>query len=93
MTPTPTPTPVPGVNLYWDLQMNAPQTLGATWAMALLMIIVAIVRPRQRTLLLVSILAIITLPVSIINAGWWALTNYFFAAAYLLIATVFKLGD
>ena len=90
---TPTPTPVPGVNWYYDVQMSAPLTAGAVWAVLLLFAFVMLVRPRQRTLQLFTLAVVVSFPLALINAGWWAFSLYFFTLLYMIISTLLRIAD
>jgi hypothetical protein len=93
MTPTPTPTPTPGANLYWDIQTAAPLTAGAVWAVMLLLLFIVLFQRKQRILLGETMFIIASMPLSIINAGWWALTVYLFSTIFVLVAGILQWGD
>jgi hypothetical protein len=92
-TPTFTPTPFPGVNLYWDIQTAAPLTAGAVWGVMILLLFITIFQRKQRILLGVYMFVLASLPLSIINAGWWALTVYLFTTVFVLVAGVLQIGE
>lgn len=92
-TPTPTPTPIPGSNLYWDLQQGAPLTAGAVWGVLILLLIVGVFHRKQRILLGTFTFVIASMPLAIINAGWWALTLYLFVTAYVLLGSILQIGE
>lgn len=92
-TPTPTPTPFPGSNLYWDIQQGASLTAGAVWAVMLLILIVGVFQRKQRILLGTFIFAVVSMPLAIINAGWWALTLYLFVSAFVLLGGIMQIGE
>lgn len=91
--PTPTPTPFPGSNLYWDIQQGAPLTAGAVWAVMVLILVVGVFQRKQRILLGTFIFAVVSMPLSIINAGWWALTLYLFVSAFVLLGGLLQIGE
>ena len=95
MRPTSTPisTPIPGVDLYWDIQAAAPLTAGAVWAVMILLLFVTIFQRKQRILLGTYLFVLVSMPLSIINAGWWALTNYLFVTLFVLVAGVLQWGE
>ncbi|MBI5303771.1 MAG: hypothetical protein HY868_16670 [Chloroflexi bacterium] len=90
---TPTPTPIPGVNFYWDLQTAAPLTAGAVWAVLILLLFVCVFQRKQRILLGTLGIVIVSMPLSIINAGWWALTVYLFVTAFVLLGGILQVGE
>ena len=93
MTPTPTPTPIPGVNWYWDVQTGAPLTAGAVWAVLVLLLIVTIFQRKQRILQGVQVITLVSLPLALVNAGWWALTVYLFVSLFILVGGILRIGD
>lgn len=93
MTPTPTPTPIPGVNWYWDVQTSAPLTAGAVWAVLVLLLIVTIFQRKQRILQGVQVITLVSLPLALVNAGWWALTVYLFVSLFILVGGILRIGD
>jgi hypothetical protein len=85
--------PLPGVDMWYDIRTNAPLTAGAVWAVLILLLFVLLSKPRQRTLQVISAMFVICLPLSIINAGVWAITLYIFVVLYQVIASVFRLFE
>jgi len=93
MTPTPTPTPIPGVNMYWDIQQGAPLTAGAVWGVLILLLVVGTFQRKQRILQGTFMFVIASLPLAIVNAGWWALTLYLFVTAFVLLGGILQVGE
>ena len=91
--PTVTPFPLPGANWYWDMQMNSALTTGAVWAVLILVIAVVMVRPHQRTILVLLIMSIVTSPLMVINASAWVVTLYTFVSLYMLLARLGMVAD
>ncbi len=91
--PLPTTSPYPGVDFYHDLQANAVLTAGAVWAVLFLIVFVTLTRPKQRTLLVLSLLILISLPLAILNSAVWAITVYLFVLFFQIINTLFHLID
>lgn len=87
MTPTPLPTPsyVVQTVIEQGLSVNYMFVIGAIWAVCFLYVVAFITDDRQRTMLFALILVICSFPVLLINAGWWAMTNYIFFLMYRLI--------
>jgi hypothetical protein len=75
------------------LTENAPLTAGAVWAVLILLLFVLLSKPKQRTLQVISAMLVISLPLSLINAGVWAVTLYIFVVLYQVIASVFRLFE
>ena len=89
MTPTPVPTPsfVVQTVIEQGLQTNYLLVIGSIWAGLLRFVFVSLSGDRQRTQLAFLIIVIASLPVLLINAGWWAITVYFFVLLYRIITS------
>ena len=82
---TPTPTPDPGVSWYYAMQLAAPSTTAAIWAVLLLLMLILIARPQSRTLQVIELVFFACLPLAVINAALWAFSLYFFTGIYAII--------
>lgn len=89
---TPTPTPVPGVNWYWDMQVAAPSSVAAIWAVLLLLMVVMLARPQTRTLQVFELVFLCCLPLMVLNAGLWAFSLWFFVGIYAVINGLHSIG-
>ena len=90
MTPTPVPTPsfVVQTVIEQGLATNYLYVIGAVWAVLLLFVVASLSSDRQRTQGAFLIIVAVTFPMILINAGWWAITVYFFVLLYWLVSAI-----
>ncbi len=92
-TMTPTPVPPPGTNWYWDVQQNAVLATASVWAVLVLFIFVLMVKPQQRTMQAFLTMAVICLPLAILNSSVWAVTMYFYTGLYAVLHLLGRIAD
>lgn len=89
MTPTPTPVPPVAGSIGYYLNLHGVEIVAAVWAILLLFVLLSMVNVEMRHLLSLIFVAVVTLPVVLVNVAWWAITVYFWVVM-LLVFTSFR---